>query len=79
MQALENEAAETVYVTDPYSDAGAKRIAGFAVCAAAINSQHRSVAKALTVPVLVYGASTEVPAQAAAIVPALKALLPERA
>jgi len=75
IRALENEGAETVYVTDPYGDTGAKRIEAYAYCAAAINSVHRSVAKALSVPVLVYGAHTEVPAQVDAVLRALKALL----
>jgi len=75
MSALENEGAETVYVTDPYSDVGAERIASFILCAAAINAVHRSVAKALDVPVLIYGADTEVPPQADAIVRELKGML----
>jgi hypothetical protein len=46
-----------------------------AYCAAAINSVHRSVAKALSVPTLIYGPQTEVPARTDAVLLALKALL----
>ena len=77
MSALENEGAETVYVTDPYSDTGVVRMVEYTYCAAAINSVHRSIAKTLRVPVLVYGPQTEVPAGTDAIMLALKALLSE--
>src|SRR3989304_10460473 len=68
MSALENEGAETVHVTDPYSDAGAERIGAYTCCAAALNSVHHSIAKLLDVPVLVYGSHTEGPARGDAIV-----------
>ena len=73
--ALENEGAETLAVSDPYSPSGAESIATFTVCAAVINSVLRSVARALDVPVLIYGASTTVPPQANAIVRELKGML----
>ena len=73
--ALEREGAETVIVSDPYSEEGAKRIATFTVSAAAINSVHRGLARALDVPVLIYGPNTAVLPQVEAVVPALKAML----
>jgi hypothetical protein len=72
----ESEGAETFYVTDPYAADGAKRIAVFTSFAAVINSAHKGVAKALDVPVLVYGTHTAVPAEAGAIMQALKVMLP---
>ena len=76
MRVLESEDAECVYITDPYGDAGAKRVGSYVVCAAVINSVHRSVAGSLDVPVLIYGAQTSVPLEAGAIVRALKGMLP---
>ena len=77
VSALENDGAETVHVTDPYSDAGAERIGAYTCCAAALNSVHHSIAKLLDVPVLVYGSHTEVPARVDAIVRELQRLLSE--
>jgi hypothetical protein len=76
LSALESEGAETVYVTDPYSDAGAKRIARFTYCAVAMNAAHRRVAETLDVPVLIYGPHTAVPAEVGAIMQALRVILP---
>jgi hypothetical protein len=70
------EGAEAFYVTDPHAAAGTERIAAFTSCAAVINGAHRGIAKALDVPVLVYGVHTAVPAEAGAIVRALKEMLP---
>jgi hypothetical protein len=75
LSALEGEGAETIYVTDPYSDAGAKRIGGFTYCAAAINAVHCRVTNALDVPALIYGPHASVPAEAGAITQALRAML----
>ena len=75
--ALEGAGAETVIVRDPYSDEGARHIAAYAICAAVINAQHSGVAKALSVPVLVYGLDAEVPARGDAIMRGLKRMLSE--
>ena len=76
--ALEREGAETVIVGDPYSEEGAKRIATFTVSAAAINSVHRGLARALDEPVLIYGPNTAVPSEVDAIVRELKTMLSGR-
>ena len=74
--ALEEEGAETVVVTDPYSVAGADRISMYSVCAAAVNDVHRSVAGGLkSMPVLVYGREERVPAEIGAVVRGLKEML----
>jgi hypothetical protein len=74
-EALQTEGAETVIVRDPYSNHGARSVSRFVVCAAVINNQHRSVAKALSVPVLIYGHDVPVPARTATIVRELKHML----
>ena len=75
--ALEDEGAEALAVTDPYSPSGTDRVTAFTVCAAVINSVHRGIACALDVPVLIYGANTPIPPQVDAIVRELKGMLSE--
>jgi len=72
----EDEHAETHYITDPYDEIGAKRTNAFTFCAAIVNGAFRDVARKLTVPVLVYGPNTLIPAEVAPIVEALKAIVP---
>jgi hypothetical protein len=76
MAALENaEGAETFYVTDPACEKDAKRLCQWTSSVAILNSAHKSVATMLTVPFLIYGANTEVPAEVEAIVNGLKAMM----
>jgi hypothetical protein len=76
MAALENdEGAETFYVTDPNCEQDARRLGQWTSSVAILNSAHKHFAAALTVPFLIYGAGSEVPAEVAAIVSGLKAML----
>jgi hypothetical protein len=69
--ALEEQGAETLAVTDPYSPIGAERMMGFQFSAAVVNSVHRSVATTLKVPIVLYGMHADVPARPDAILQAL--------
>jgi CheY-like chemotaxis protein len=74
--ALEHEGAETLIVTDPSSVAGTQRLTQSVFTAALVNDWHRRIEHTLrNMPVLIYGRSAPVPAQADAIVRELKALL----
>jgi DNA-binding NtrC family response regulator len=74
--ALAQEGAETLVVADPSSVAGAQRLTQSIFTAAVVNDWHRRIESSLrNMPVLVYGGTAPVPAQADAIVRELEALL----
>jgi hypothetical protein len=71
-EALESKGAETLVISDPYSTNGTANFARFSICGAAVSGVHQNVARALKVPVVVYGEQTAVPARVDAIVGELK-------
>ena len=74
--ALEEQGAETLAVTDPYSFAGAERITRFVFSAAVINEWYRRVQSSLrNMPVVIYGGTAPVPAQVDVIVRELKSVI----
>jgi len=74
-KALQAEGADVLVVTDPFSAAGTQRITGLIFTAAVVNDWYRPHPSLRHMPVLLYGRSSSVPAQADAIVGELKRLL----
>jgi hypothetical protein len=74
-EALERAGASTLIVRDPLAANGINLIKRFKFAAAAVNVQYNALAASLSVPVVVYGGSSDVPAHPALIVARLLEML----